>query len=111
MIQPRTIKQDLLRGQKIDKWTRDVWLLTEHDQGSLIQGGPNDIFLFQLKQNSGAGYLWSFGELESLGFSVISDTVTVPEVTDGVGSPVRRITTAVSTQAAFGNVFRFCATK
>src|SRR5690606_33306876 len=48
----KSIKQALLEGRELEHWRRDVWLLTERDQGTLIQGGPDDVFLFRLKQNS-----------------------------------------------------------
>jgi len=99
-----SIKQALLKGHKLEHLRRDVWLLTEKDQGTIIQGGPDDVFIFQLKQNSGAGYLWSLEDLEDLGFSVMFDTVDVPDAEVGVGGPVDRLTAATVTGETMQNV-------
>jgi Zn-dependent peptidase ImmA (M78 family) len=94
-VQPRSIKQSLLDGHQLENWRPNIWLLTERDQGTIIQGGPDDVFLFRLKQRSGAGYLWSIGDLEELGFSVMFDKVDVPDPETNVGGPVERLTAAV----------------
>lgn len=94
-VSPKSIKQALLDGRELEHWRRDVWLLTERDQGTIIQGGPDDVFLFRLRQNSGAGYLWSLDDLEDLGFSVMFDTVNVPNAAISIGGPVDRVTAAM----------------
>jgi hypothetical protein len=38
-IQPKKIKQHILDGHKLENWFPDVWLLTEEDGGTRIQGG------------------------------------------------------------------------
>ncbi|ESX21053.1 protease inhibitor I42 family protein [Mesorhizobium sp. M0761] len=71
--QPKDIKRSLLTGYEPPDWRSDVWLLTNHDEGSLIEGGRNDLFVVRLRENSGAGYLWDFDALKSAGFAVVAD--------------------------------------
>lgn len=72
-VEPRKIKQQLLIGYEPPDWRADVWLLTERDQGVLIEGGRNDLFVVQVRENSGAGYLWNFDELRDAGFTLVHD--------------------------------------
>jgi predicted secreted protein len=90
-VSPKRIKQGLLGAHQLDNWTPDVWVLSERDRGTLIQGGPNDVFLIHLKENSGAGYLWNFDQLEQSGFVVLSDKRQIIDTGDQLGGPVERI--------------------
>lgn len=88
-IEPRKIKQALLRGHDLEDWHPDVWRLTASDQGTVIEGGPHDLFLVQLKEHSTAGYLWNIDELKADGFAVVRDEHIVPD-TEQVGAIVER---------------------
>jgi Zn-dependent peptidase ImmA (M78 family)/predicted secreted protein len=90
----RRIKQELLGSHRLDNWTPNVWVLSERDRGTLIQGGPNDVFLIHLHENSGAGYLWNVEQLEQSGFVIVSDEVQIAN--DEVGGPVSRVLMATS---------------
>jgi hypothetical protein len=72
-VEPKTIKRHLLGGYEPPDWRSDVWLLTDRDEGILIEGGRNDLFVMRLLENSGAGYLWSFDQLKAAGFAVVAD--------------------------------------
>jgi Zn-dependent peptidase ImmA (M78 family) len=72
-VEPRKIKQRLLTGYEPPDWRSDVWLLTARDQGVLIEGGRNDLFVMRLRENSGAGYLWNFDQLRDGGFALVHD--------------------------------------
>lgn len=96
--EPRGIKAAILAGYQPPDYRGDVWRLTERDAGTLIEGSRNDLFVLELTENSGAGYLWDFDRLKDSGFVIFRDAV---ESTDdeGVGGPVvRRVT--VSGEAA-----------
>jgi hypothetical protein len=93
-VSPGSLKQELLDGHQLKIGHHNVWLLTERDRGTVIQGTPGDVFLFRLKQNSGAGYLWRLTDLAELGFSVIFDTVDVPDLGKCVCGPVERFAAA-----------------
>lgn len=101
---PKEIKQSLLGDHQLDKWYPDVWVLTERDQGTLIQGGPNDIFLVRLKENSGAGYIWNTDQLQEAGFAVVSDERLVPADSEAVGGAVDRVLVATSQFEAAGTL-------
>jgi hypothetical protein len=103
-VPPKKIKQDLLVGHPQTDWHRDVWLLTERDQGTLIQGGPRDVFLIRLKEDSGAGYLWDIDELRVAGFSIVADEVSIPAGSDEIGGPIDRIFVARSESEAAGKL-------
>lgn len=72
-VQPKAIKKALLGEYHPPDWQRDVWLLTENDQGTSIEGSPWDLFVFKLMEHSGSGYVWTFEELGQSGFAVVCD--------------------------------------
>ncbi|MFP7675666.1 ImmA/IrrE family metallo-endopeptidase [Marivita sp. S0852] len=89
---PKDLKLDLLDGQPLPNARRsDVWLLTERDEGAVIEAGRDDLFLLRLNEATGAGYVWTFDELKAAGFAILKDgREPVPEGV--IGSPtVRRI--------------------
>ena len=92
-IEPRKIKSSLLHEYTPPNWHVDVWLLTERDEGMFIEGGRNDLFVVRLRENSGAGYVWSFDDLKSAGFVLVKDDREATN--DGqIGGPVTRCVTA-----------------
>lgn len=72
-IEPKTIKRSLLEGYEPSDWHTDVWLLTARDEGLLVEGGRQDLFVVRLHENSNAGYLWNFDELTAAGFALVAD--------------------------------------
>jgi Zn-dependent peptidase ImmA (M78 family) len=94
-IPRRTIKQQLLPGYTPEHWYRDVWLITDRDKGTYIEGQPEDLFRFQLNEKSGAGYLWDFETLKKNGFVILSDERSYGEFVE-VGGDVLRVLTAHS---------------
>jgi Zn-dependent peptidase ImmA (M78 family) len=93
-LKPKRIKQELLGSHRLDNWNPDVWVLSERDRGTLIQGGPQDLFLIHLRENSGAGYLWNVEQLAQSGFVIVSDEIRIAN--DEVGGPVNRVLIAES---------------
>jgi Zn-dependent peptidase ImmA (M78 family) len=93
-IQPKKIKQHILDGSKLENWYPDVWVLTESDGNTRIQGGPNDIFVLRLREKSGAGYLWNLEDLEAAGFAIVTDTRQIPSEEQQIGGVVDRVLTA-----------------
>jgi hypothetical protein len=70
----RDIKKDLLDGFEVEDFRRDVWLLTERDEGTSIEGAPDDLFVLKLTENSGAGYLWTTAGLARAGFAILRES-------------------------------------
>ncbi len=102
-VEPKKIKQHLLRDFQPPDWRSDVWLLTERDEGTLIEGGRNDLFVVRLRENSGAGYLWNFDELRDAGFALVDDDREA-ENPEAVGGVLTREVTARSEDRVQGQV-------
>lgn len=102
-FEPKTIKRRLLDRYEPPDWRVDVWLLTDRDEGTFIEGGRNDLFVVRLRENSGAGYLWSFEELSAAGFALVADDQEVDN-SESVGGVITRKVTALSSQRAQGSV-------
>jgi hypothetical protein len=82
---PRDIKVELLREYRPPDYRGDVWLLTERDGDSRIDGGRNDHFVLRLNEHSGSGYLWNIDQLKASGFAVIRDNVESLDHHEGTG--------------------------
>lgn len=95
-VEPKKIKQALMSGRSMANWYPDVWVLSERDRGTIVQGGPNDVFLISLKEQSGAGYLWNVDELEKSGFAIVSDERRIPDASEAVGGSVERLLVAAA---------------
>jgi Zn-dependent peptidase ImmA (M78 family) len=102
-IEPKGIKQHLLEGYEPPDWRSDVWLLTERDEGTLIEGGRNDLFVLRLRENSGAGYLWNFDQLRDAGFALVGDD-REGESAGAIGGVLTRKVTARSEDRVQGQV-------
>lgn len=91
-VKPRDLKLEMLDGQPLPNSRRsDVWLLTERDEGAVIEAGRDDLFQLCLNEATGAGYVWTFDEMKAAGFAILKDgREPVPEGV--IGSPtIRRI--------------------
>lgn len=90
--QRRALKEALLGGHRPTNYRCDVWLLTERDAGTRIDGSRNDLFILKLTEHSNGGYLWNIDELRDSGFAIVRDEVVEIE-TESIGDPgVRRVT-------------------
>jgi len=73
-VQPKDLKRDLIDDLQVENWSnRDVWRLTEKDEGLVIEANRKDIFVLKLEEHKGAGYLWTFDELKDAGFVILKD--------------------------------------
>jgi predicted secreted protein len=102
-VEPKEIKKQLLTGYEPPDWRSDVWLLTEHDQDVLIEGGRNDLFVLRVRENSGAGYLWNFDQLRDAGFSLVEDD-REEDNDQAIGGVLTRKVTARSEDRAQGQI-------
>lgn len=92
--QPRDLKVELLHTYKPSDYRGDVWLLTQRDAGTRIDGSRNDLFVIRLEEHSGGGYLWDIGQLKKSGFGIVRDELEVTDIEGVGGSVVRRVTVA-----------------
>ncbi len=103
-IQPKKIKQALVPDYHPEHWHRDIWSLSERDEGAVIEGQPDDLFLFRLNEKSGAGYLWDITELKKSGFVIVHDSRDINGQSEAIGGSVQRAITAQSESPATGEV-------
>jgi Zn-dependent peptidase ImmA (M78 family) len=101
--QRRDIKVELLRGYRPSDYRGDVWLLSERDGETQIDGSRNDHFVLRLNEHSGGGYLWNIDQLRESGFAVVRDDRQSLD-NEGVGNPTIRIVTAALEQAQRGEL-------
>lgn len=90
--QPRELKTALLGSYRPSDYRGDVWLLTERDAGTRIDGSRTDLFVLRLQERSGGGYLWDIDQLKASGFAIVRDDVEAIDGDDVGGSAIRRVT-------------------
>jgi Zn-dependent peptidase ImmA (M78 family) len=103
-IQPKTIKANLVAPYKPVDWRRDVWVVTERDDGNLLEGSRSDLVVVMVKEHSGSGYLWQLDELAHVGLAVVQDSRSSDPDKELIGGVVFRIVVAESTAGAEGHV-------
>lgn len=102
-IKPRNIKAELLGDYKPSDYRGDVWLLTERDSGTKIDGSRIDHFVFRVNEHRNGGYLWDIDQLRESGFVIVSDERNAHDDA-GIGSPVIRRVIGDIEQAAKGHL-------
>jgi Zn-dependent peptidase ImmA (M78 family) len=102
-IQPKKIKQRLVPGYSPDHWFRDVWRLTRKDEGAILEGQPDDLFLIQLNERTGSGYLWDAETLKKKGFAILSDQ-RLQNSDDGIGADIVRSLAVCLGKGSKGNI-------
>ncbi len=101
--QPRELKVALLGDYRPQDYRGDVWLLTERDADTRIEGSRNDLFVLKLKEHSGGGYLWDIDQLKASGFAIVRDGREAVD-DDGIGGPVSRWVTAAPSEPGTGSL-------
>lgn len=101
--QPKQMKTALLANYQPQDYRGDVWLLTERDANTRIDGSRNDLFVLRLEEHSGGGYLWNIDQLRESGFAIVGDAVEDVD-SEGVGGPVVRRVTAAAREANRGTL-------
>ncbi|MDX2181159.1 MAG: ImmA/IrrE family metallo-endopeptidase [Bryobacteraceae bacterium] len=100
----KRLKQNLLDGHQLENWYPDVWVLTEADEGSIIEGDSRDAFVLRLRESSGAGYLWKIDDLKNAGFLLFRDDRVIPPAEDEVGGDVERVVGARPGDSRVGHI-------
>jgi Zn-dependent peptidase ImmA (M78 family) len=92
-LEVKELKKRLLRGYKPANYRGDVWLVTERDEPLSVYGGPLDLLVVKLREQSGGGYLWRVQTMDDKALAIVADErEMVPDAT--VGSPTLRVLTA-----------------
>jgi predicted secreted protein len=100
----KEIKQSLLEGVALENWYPDVWLLTEADEGTIIEGDARDVFVVRLKEQSAAGYLWDIDDLGRADFALLRDDRQISDSREDIGGAVERILAARAGEHRVGHV-------
>jgi len=103
-VEVKQLKQALLEGYQLENWYPDVWLLSEADEGTVIEGDSRDAFIVRLKENSGAGYLWEVDDLKNAGFLLFRDDRNIPNPEDDIGGEVERVLGARAGDSRVGRI-------
>lgn len=102
---PRFLKDILLEPYIPPDRHGNVWLLTERDADTQIDGSRNDLFVLQLKEHCGGGYLWDLDQLRASGFGIIRDAQEVISADEReIGGPMYRRITASPPESYLGNL-------
>jgi Zn-dependent peptidase ImmA (M78 family)/predicted secreted protein len=100
----RTIKKRLAAPHEPASWHGDVWVVTERDDGILLEGSRTDMVVVKVKEHSGSGYLWQLEDLAEAGLAVVRDDRAADPDKELVGGVVFRTVIAESTDGAEGHV-------
>jgi Zn-dependent peptidase ImmA (M78 family) len=105
-VKPKTIKQALLKPYEPDTWYGDVWLVTERDNGMVLDGSRSDLVVLKFKEHASSGYVWQFGDLADTGLEIVEDGHAAKAGRQHIGGVVFRTVIAESQeeQGARGRV-------
>jgi Zn-dependent peptidase ImmA (M78 family) len=105
-VKPKAIKQSLVGGYEPANWRGDVWLVTDRDNGMVLEGGRSDLVVLKLPEHAAAGYVWQFGDLADAGLGVVADGRAAGAVSEHIGGVVFRIVVAeaLTPEGASGRV-------
>lgn len=88
-VTPKMIKKRVLGAVQLEDPWADVWVLDENDDGTMITAGPRDLFLTNLVEQSGSGFLWEVQESTGSIFTIVGDlSEAIGE--EAIGSPTNR---------------------
>lgn len=93
---PKVVKTALLADYRPGDYKGDVWLLTERDADTRIDGSKTDLFVLKLEEHSGGGYLWNIDQLRESGFAIVGDTLEDSDPSTVGASVIRRVTAAAA---------------
>ena len=103
-IQPKAIKQRLAAPYQPKSWYGDVWLITERDDGIVLEGSRSDLVVLKFMEHSGSGYVWQLGDLADAGLAVVGDGRVADPDERLIGGVVFRTVIAESQNGASGHV-------
>lgn len=95
--QRQGLKQRLLKPYKRSSWYGDVWLVTDKDNGTVLEGSRSDLVVLKFAEHLNAGYVWQFGDLVRAGLSVRADDRTASASEAHIGGVVFRTVIAEPT--------------
>ena len=103
-VKPRAIKQRLARPYEPESWYGDVWLVTERDNGMVLEGSRSDLFVLKLPEHPSSGYVWQFSDLADAGLAIVEDGRAASSGEQHIGGIVFRTVIAEARAGASGHV-------
>jgi predicted secreted protein len=105
-IKPKTIKQALVKPYEPESWHGDVWLVTERDNGMVLDGSRSDMVVLKFQEHASSGYVWQFADLVDAGLEIVEDGRAAKANKQHIGGVVFRTVIAESQeeQGASGHV-------
>lgn len=103
-VKRREIKERLAAPYAPADWRRDVWVVTERDDGILLEGSKSDLVVIKVQEHSGSGYLWRLDDLAKAGLAVVKDSRAADPDKDLIGGIVFRTVISEAHDGAFGHV-------
>jgi Zn-dependent peptidase ImmA (M78 family) len=103
-VKPREIKVKLAETVEPETWHGDIWVVTERDEGLLLEGSRSDLVILRFEEHSGSGYVWRFNDLVEAGLEILEDRRVTLRQGDQIGDVVGRRVTAQAAQEAHGEV-------
>jgi Zn-dependent peptidase ImmA (M78 family) len=103
-VKPRDIKKRLVAPYVPGNWYGDAWVITERDDGFVLEGSRSDLVVINVLEHSGSGYLWRMQDLADVGLAVVSDGRASNPDKDLIGGMVFRKVVAESQNGAAGSV-------
>jgi Zn-dependent peptidase ImmA (M78 family) len=78
-VQRKAIKGSLVQPYVPENWYGDVWVVTDRDNGLVLEGSRSDLVVLRLTEHASSGYLWQFGELADAGLAIKNDDRSGPD--------------------------------
>lgn len=100
----RGLKQRLLPAYTRDNWYGDVWIVTDKDEGLILEGSRTDLVVFKLGEHPSSGYVWSLEQLTDSGLQVTEDKSEADGEVHIGGITFRRIIAEPISGGAMGRV-------
>ncbi len=89
-VQPKAIKKSILESYDPANWYGDVWLVTERDNGLVLEGSRTDLIVMRFQEHATSGYVWEVGELADAGLEIKRDGRAEIATREHVGGTVVR---------------------
>jgi len=102
-VKPKTIKQSLAKPYEPGSWHGDVWLVTERDNGMVVEGSRSDLVVLKVPEHASSGYVWQFGDLVDAGLAIREDG-RASSGSQHIGGVVFRTVIAEAEDGASGHV-------
>ena len=103
-VKPKVIKHALVKPYEPVTWYGDVWLVTERDNGIVLEGSRSDLVVLRFQEHASSGYVWQFGELADAGLAIRDDGRAATSSKQYIGGVVFRTVIAEAQDGAAGHV-------